>query len=83
MTTQDTLMVVDATEKVLVDMDKHTAIDAFLDQARHVCEHGGSLTELGRLILEERLQMKARATAENDCIRGSKITLKRLGRAEL
>jgi hypothetical protein len=49
MTTQDTLMVVDATEKVLVDMDKHTAIDAFLDQTRHVCEHGGSLTELGRL----------------------------------
>jgi hypothetical protein len=30
-----------------------------------VCEHGGSLTVLGRLILEERLQMKARTTAEN------------------
>ena len=36
-------------------------IDAFLDQTRHICEHGGSLSELGRLILEERLQMKTLA----------------------
>lgn len=49
MTTQDALRVVEATEKLLADLDKHTAIDAFLDQTRHVCEHGGSLTDLGRL----------------------------------
>ena len=61
MTTQDALMVVEATEKLLADLENHTAIDAFLDQTRHVCEHGGSLTDLGRLILEERLQMKALA----------------------
>ena len=54
-------MVVEATEKLLADLENHTAIDAFLDQTRHVCEHGGSLTDLGRLILEERLQMKALA----------------------
>jgi hypothetical protein len=63
MTTQDALVVVDATEKLLADLDKHTAIDAFLDQTRHVCEHGGSLTELGRLILEERLHMNPHAAA--------------------
>jgi hypothetical protein len=58
MTTQDALIVGEATEKLLAELDQHTAIDAFLDQTRHVCEHGGSLSELGRLILEERLQMK-------------------------
>jgi hypothetical protein len=59
MTRQHALTVVEATEKLLADLDQHKAIDAFLDQTRHVYEHGGSLTDLGRLILEERLQMKA------------------------
>jgi hypothetical protein len=59
MTTPDTLIAVDAAEKLFADLDNHTAVDAFLDQTRHVCEHGGGLTDLGRLILEERLQMKA------------------------
>jgi hypothetical protein len=44
MTAQETLMVIDATEKLCAD--NHTAIDAFLDQTRHVCRHGGNLTEL-------------------------------------
>jgi hypothetical protein len=51
-------MVADATEKLLDDLEKHTTIDSFLDQTLHVCEHGGSLTELGQLILEQRRQMK-------------------------
>ena len=61
MSAQETLPVIDATEKLCAD--NHTAIDAFLDQTRHVCRHGGNLTELGRLILEERLQMKSRTSA--------------------
>jgi hypothetical protein len=56
MTTHDSLIVVEVTERLISDLDEHTAIDAFLDQTRHVCEHGGTLTDLGRLILEERLQ---------------------------
>jgi hypothetical protein len=58
MTTRDASMVADATEKLLDDIEKHTTIDSFLDQTLHVCEHGGSLTELGQLILEQRRQMK-------------------------
>jgi hypothetical protein len=62
MTTDDSLTVVEATERLISDLDKHTAIDPFLDQTRHVCEHGGTLTDLGWLILEERLQRNVLAT---------------------
>jgi hypothetical protein len=58
MTTRDASMVADATEKLLDDLERHTTIDSFLDQTLHVCEHGGHLTELGQLILEQRRQMK-------------------------
>ena len=58
MTTRDASMVADATEKLLDDLERHTTIDSFLDQTLHVCEHGGRLTELGQLILEQRRQMK-------------------------
>jgi hypothetical protein len=58
MTTDNSQIVVGATERLISEVDKHTAIDAFLDQTRHVCEHGGTLTDLGWLILEERLQKK-------------------------
>jgi hypothetical protein len=55
MTTKDTFMMVEATEKLMADINKQTGSDAFLDQTRHVCEHGGRLTDLGELILVERL----------------------------
>lgn len=58
MTARDASMVADATEKLLDDLDKHTTIDSFLDQTLHVCEHGGRLTDLGQLILEQRRHMK-------------------------
>lgn len=61
MTTRDASMVADATEKLLDDLERHTTIDSFLDQTLHVCEHGGRLTELGQLILEQRRQMKRHA----------------------
>ena len=58
MTIRDASMVADATEKLLNDLEKHRTIDSFLDQTLHVYEHGGCLTELGQLILEQRRQMK-------------------------
>lgn len=58
MTTRGASMVADATEKLLEDIEKHATIDSFLDQTLHVCEHGGRLTELGQLILEQRRQTK-------------------------
>lgn len=61
MTSRDASIVADATEKLLDDLQKHTTIDSFLDQTLHVCEHGGRLTELGQLILEQRRQMKHHA----------------------
>ena len=61
MTSRDASIVADATEKLLNDLKKHTTIDSFLDQTLHVCEHGGRLTELGQLILEQRRQMKHHA----------------------
>ena len=61
MTTRNASMIAAATEKLLDDLDKHATIDSFLDQTLHVCEHGGNLTELGQLILEQRRQMKRQA----------------------
>jgi hypothetical protein len=58
MTTLDAKMLADATEKVLVDLDNHVTVDSFLDQTVHACAHGIGLTDLGRLILEERAHMK-------------------------
>jgi hypothetical protein len=58
MTLRQASMVANATEKLLDDLEKHTTIDSFLDQTLHVCEHGGRLTELGQLILEQRRHMK-------------------------
>ena len=49
MTTTDVTRLADATEKVL---------DSFLDQTVHAFEHSVGLTELGRLILDERIDMK-------------------------
>jgi hypothetical protein len=60
MTTLDAKMLADATEKVLVDLDNHVTVDSFLDQTVHACAHGIGLTDLGRLILEERAHMKHR-----------------------
>jgi hypothetical protein len=58
MTTLDATMLADATEKVLAHLDNHLTVDSFLDQTVHACEHGIDLTDLGRLILDERVQMK-------------------------
>jgi hypothetical protein len=58
MTTTDVTMLADATEKVLAELDNDMTIDSFLDQTVHACEHGVGLTELGRLILDERIHMK-------------------------
>ena len=58
MTALDARMLADATEKVLADLDDHLTVDSFLDQTVHACAHGIGLTELGRLISEERDQMK-------------------------
>ena len=58
MTTLDAKILADATEKVLADLDNHVTVDSFLDQTVHACAHGIGLTDLGRLILEERAHMK-------------------------
>jgi len=58
MTTLEARMLADATEKVLADVDNHLTVDDFLDQTVHASEHGIGLTELGRLILEDRAHMK-------------------------
>lgn len=58
MTTLGATMLTDATEKVLAHLDHHLTVDSFLDQTVHAYEHGVDLTELGRLILDERVQMK-------------------------
>lgn len=58
MTTTDVTMLADATEKVLAGLDNHLTVDSFLDQTVHACAHGIGLTELGRLILDERIHMK-------------------------
>ena len=58
MTTLDARMSADATETVLADLDNHLTFDSFLDQTVHACARGIGLTELGRLILEERSHMK-------------------------
>jgi hypothetical protein len=58
MTTLDTRMLADATEKIIAHLDNDLTIDSFLDQTVHAIEHGVGLTELGRLILDERIQMK-------------------------
>lgn len=65
MTTRDAIALVDATEQVLAYLDKQPLIDSFLEQTVHACEHGVNLTELGRLILSERLQMKPLVVANN------------------
>jgi len=48
----------DATEKVLAHFDENPTDDGFLDQTVHAHGHGVGLTELGRLILDERSQIK-------------------------
>jgi hypothetical protein len=58
MTTLDARMLADATEKVLTQLDEDLSVDSFLDQTVHAHEHGVGLTELGRLIMDERVQMK-------------------------
>jgi hypothetical protein len=58
MTTLDAKMLSDATEKVLTQLDENLTVDSFLDQTVHAHAHGVGLTELGRLILDERVQMK-------------------------
>jgi hypothetical protein len=57
-TTLNARMLADVMETVLADFDEHLTIDPFLDQTVHAHEHGVGLTELGRLILEERGQIK-------------------------
>ena len=49
-------MLVEATEETLACLDKDLTVDSFLDQTIHAHEHGVGLTELGRLILDERIQ---------------------------
>jgi hypothetical protein len=56
-TTVDARILADTTEKVLADLDNRLTVDSFLDQTVHACEHGIGLTELGRLILEERVRL--------------------------
>lgn len=56
MTTLDARMLVEATEETLACLDKDLTVDSFLDQTIHAHEHGVGLTELGRLILDERIQ---------------------------
>ena len=58
MTTLNVRMLADVTEKVLTHLDKNLTVDSFLDQTVHAHEHGVGLTELGRLILDERVQIK-------------------------
>jgi hypothetical protein len=57
-TTLKARMLADATEKVLANLDEILTIDSFLDQTVHAHEHGVGLTEIGRLILDERGQIK-------------------------
>jgi hypothetical protein len=58
MTTPNVRMLADVTEKVLTHLDENLTVDSFLDQTVHAHEHGVGLTELGRLILDERVQIK-------------------------
>ncbi len=58
MTTLNVRMLADVTEKVLTHLDENLTVDSFLDQTVHAHEHGVGLTELGRLILDERVQIK-------------------------
>ena len=51
-------MLTDATERIIAQVDNELTIDNFLDQTVHAIEHGVGLTELGRLILDERVKMK-------------------------
>jgi hypothetical protein len=55
-TTVNVRILADSTE-VLADLDNRLIVDSFLDQTVHACEHGIGLTELGRLILEERVKL--------------------------
>jgi hypothetical protein len=58
LTTLNVRMLADVTEKVLTHLDENLTVDSFLDQTVHAHEHGVGLTELGRLILDERVQIK-------------------------
>jgi hypothetical protein len=58
MTILDARMLADATEKVLRHPDENLIVDSLLDQTVHAHAHGVGLTELGRLILDERVQRK-------------------------
>jgi hypothetical protein len=56
-TTVDVRILADATEKLLANLDNRVTVDGFLDQTVHACEHGIGVTELGRLILEDRVKL--------------------------
>jgi len=58
MTTLEATMLADATKKIVTYVDHDLATDSFLDQTVHAHEHGVGLTDLGRLILDERIRMK-------------------------
>jgi hypothetical protein len=58
MTALDARILADATEKVLTQLDENLTVDSFLDQTVHAHAHGVGLTDLGRLILDERVQRK-------------------------
>ena len=67
MTTLDARMLADAIEKLLADLDNHLTVDSFFDQTVHACAHGIGLTKLGRLISEERAQMKPHGNRQAVC----------------
>lgn len=47
---------------ILAHLAEHPVTDPFLDQTIHVWQHGGTLTALGRLILEERIRVRNHRT---------------------
>ena len=63
MTTLNGTILPGATEKIIAYLDKDSAHDSFLDQTVHAHEHGVELTELGRLVLDERVQANYIANA--------------------
>ncbi len=44
--------------EILAHLVKHPVDDQFLDQTLHMCQHGMALTDLGRLILTERIRAR-------------------------
>lgn len=54
MTKLDTRILVDATEEIIAHLRRDLPLDSLWDQAVHAHEHGVPLTELGRLVFDER-----------------------------